>query len=63
MLNELSHYLFKNYTKGSSDEINNTKSEIIKDIIKNPKYIMYDFETDTSTDIHKPNHVEIDVLT
>ena len=23
---------------------------------------MFDFETDTHTDIHKPNHVEIDVL-
>ena len=62
MLNELSHYLSSNYTKGSSDEICNTKNEKAKDIIKNPKYIIYDFETDTSTDIHKPNHVEIDVL-
>jgi DNA polymerase III epsilon subunit-like protein len=30
--------------------------------ILNPKYIIYDFETDTHTDIHKPNHVEVDVL-
>ncbi len=37
------------------------KNQKVKDIIKNPKYI-YDFETDTSTDIHKPNHVEIDIL-
>ena len=32
------------------------------EIITYPKYIIYDFETDTSTDIHKPNHVEIDIL-
>ena len=62
MLNELSHYLLRNYTKGSSSEIDNTKNEKVKDIIKNPKYIIYDFETDTLTDIHKPNHVEIDIL-
>jgi hypothetical protein len=30
--------------------------------IGNPRYIIYDFETDTSTDIHKPTHVEIDIL-
>jgi hypothetical protein len=27
-----------------------------------PKIITYDFETDTHTNIHKPNHVEVDIL-
>ena len=26
------------------------------------KFIIYDFETDTNTDIHIPNHVEVDCL-
>ena len=65
MLNELSHYLKKSYTKGSSVEIANaqeSENENRVEIITYPKYIIYDFETDTSTDIHKPNHVEIDIL-
>ena len=36
MLNELSHYLSRNYTKGSSDEIRNTKHAKVRDIIKKP---------------------------
>ena len=62
MLKELGHYLESEYTKGSSLEIVNTKSKKRQMEIKCPKYIIYDFETDTSTDIHKPNHVEIEIL-
>ena len=28
----------------------------------NPKYVIFDFESDTHTNIHTPNHVEVDVL-
>ena len=34
----------------------------IRHKIENPRYIKYDFETDTSTLTHVPNHVEIAVL-
>ena len=70
MVKELSHYLTQNYTKGSREEIA-TKLETIEDSAKHvgimnkilrPTYIIYDFETDTHTDIHKPNHVEVDIL-
>ena len=27
-----------------------------------PKYIIYDFESDTHTDTHKANHVEVDIM-
>ena len=30
--------------------------------INQPKYIIYDFETDTNTGIHLPNHIETDIL-
>ena len=59
MLKDVSHYLTRKFTKGSSEEIALGKNV---DNIKHPRYIIYDFETDTHTDIHKPNHVEIDVL-
>jgi hypothetical protein len=45
--------------------IESTKLKIKKEVtskILYQKYIIYDFETDTHTDIHKPNHVEVDVL-
>ena len=35
---------------------------VIIDTIKCPRYIIYDFETDTHTLTHKPNHVEVSVL-
>ena len=38
-----------------------SKNENRVNLITYPRYIIYDFETDTSTDIHKPNHVEVDV--
>ena len=43
---------------------NEFKKKLINDIknkILNQLYIIYDFETDTHTDIHKCNHVEVDV--
>lgn len=67
MIKELSHYLTKAYTKGSKGEIENKlntlkNSDKAVEEILHPKYIIYDFETDTHTDIHIPNHVEIDIL-
>jgi plasmid stabilization system protein ParE len=41
------------------------KEKILEGIENNhyrERYIIYDFETDTSTSIHRPNHVEIDIL-
>ena len=34
----------------------------IKDNHNHPRYIIYDFETDTHTLTHIPNHVEVSVL-
>ena len=61
MIKEMSHYLKRGFTKGSTEEINETNEKYGKQIT-NPRYIIYDFETDTHTNIHKPNHVEVDVL-
>ena len=61
MIKEMSHYLKRGFTKGSKEEINETNEKYRKQIT-NPRYIIYDFETDTHTNIHKPNHVEVDVL-
>ena len=36
--------------------------EKVIDKILHPRYIIYDFETDTHTGVHKPNHVEVDIL-
>ena len=36
--------------------------EGIEDQIKQPKFIVYDFECDVHDKVHKPNHVEIDIL-
>ena len=58
MVKELSHYLTKGFTKGSKEDIEESK----KELVQYPRYIIYDFETDTHTSIHKPNHVEVDVL-
>jgi hypothetical protein len=62
MVKELSHYLTKGFTKGSEEEIEAVKTEAAKNKILQPRYIIYDFETDTHTNIHTPNHVEVDVL-
>ena len=72
MITDLAHYLTSSFTKGSKEEIaeliakvehpNREKEETIKKKILNQRYIIYDFETDTHTDIHKCNHVEVDVL-
>ena len=37
------------------------KEQMIKEI-NNPRYIVYDFETDTSTNIHRPNLCEVSLL-
>ena len=62
MLNEIAHYLKPDHTKGSRGEIAEAENKKRKEAIAYPRYIIYDFETDTSTGIHKPNHVEIDLL-
>ncbi len=61
MVKELGHYLTKKFTKGSSQEYEQSNDKF-KEHIKYPRYIIYDFETDTDTSTHKPNHVEVDVL-
>ena len=63
MLKELPHYLKKKHTLGSKEEMETCcQKPTTLDRISRPRYIIYDFETDTHTDIHRPNHVEIDVL-
>jgi len=59
---DVKHYLSGDYLKGSSKEINTKKSATAQDNIKHPRYIVFDFECDTSDDLHKPNHCEVDVL-
>ena len=64
MLKELGHFLRRDFTKGSEGEIKDKvlrlekPEKAIKNILE-PTYIIYDFETDTHTDIHIPNHVEV----
>ena len=59
--------------KGSKEELeqklenahskkDDVDEEAIKDGHYRERYIIFDFETDTSTSIHRPNHVEIDIL-
>ena len=67
MLKELGHFLRRDFTKGSEGEIKDKvlrlekPEKAIKNILE-PTYIIYDFETDTHTDIHIPNHVEVDII-
>ena len=67
MLKELGHFLRRDFTKGSEGEIKDKEQRLekpekaIKNILE-PTYIIYDFETDTHTDIHIPNHVEVDII-
>jgi len=64
MLKDLAHYLSPECTKGSkvdvgirsTNEDGETQAQLIQE------YIIYDFETDTHTNIHKPNYVSYDVL-
>ena len=56
MLKELGHYLTKEFTKGSKEEIASKahtleKPEKCIEKVLQPRYIIYDFETDTHTDI------------
>jgi hypothetical protein len=64
MLKELSHYLSPECTKGSKVDIGirNTNEDGEKQAQLIQEYIIYDFETDTHTNIHKPNYVSYDVL-
>ena len=73
---ECKNYMYGDIIKGSDEEINyklstTTKSiDVIEDSIKHPKYIIFDFETDTSKKIyddgsvllHQVMHVEADII-
>ena len=69
---DLAHYLRSKFCKGSIEELN-AKLEDVYDVARiedikykhnHPRYITFDFETDTSSPghIHAPNHVEVDIL-
>ena len=60
IIKDVSHYLKGEFCKGSKEEIALKPQSI--EAIKNPTYIIYDFETDTHTLTHIPNHVEAAVL-
>ena len=67
LLKDLSHYIERGFTMGSVGEIgeNNQKLKRPKASVRkitNPRYVVFDFESDTHTNIHEPNHVEVDVL-
>jgi hypothetical protein len=70
ILKDIAHYMKGEFVKGSAEEIKFRTSEIterkklmaIEDSIRHPKYIIFDFETDTHTNIHIPNHVEVACL-
>ena len=72
MHKDAGHFLKRAICKGSADEIafkidkcKNKSAEMqdqITEEINNPTYIVYDFETDTHTCIHKPNLCEVTVL-
>jgi hypothetical protein len=58
------------FCKGSKRELVarliNTASEEraahIRDLHNNPRYVIYDLETDTHTLTHRPNHCEVEIL-
>jgi hypothetical protein len=64
------HYIKREFCKGGEAEIQfrveHAKEDVDKewfrekfeDEINHPTYIVFDFETDTSTGVHLPNHVE-----
>ena len=67
LLKDLAHYLDRGICKGSQQEIDEKyktlkNPEKIIDQILHQKYVIFDFETDTHTNTHKPNHVEVDVI-
>ena len=67
IIKDIAHYLKGDYIKGSEDEILSKMSEVssmqtrlkVEDKIKHPRYIIFDFETETYTGTHVPNHVEV----
>jgi hypothetical protein len=69
---DMAHYLTRGINKGSKEEIemrieaskdkSDEKQLQITKSINNPKYIIYDFEADTSTGVHKPNLCIVNVL-
>jgi hypothetical protein len=69
MIKDVAHYMKAAYVNGSKEEIeakcigrHPDKQMAIEYGIKYPKYIIFDFECDTHTNIHKPNHVEVAIL-
>ena len=67
---DLAHYLSSGFCKGSKEELDfklatveeEEKQQFIKEKHTQPKYIIFDFESDTHTLTHIPNHVEVDIL-
>ena len=68
---DLAHYLQSGFCKGGEEELS-FKFALAEDVEKrrlitekhnHPKYIVFDFETDTHTLTHVPNHVEVDIST
>ena len=67
---DMAHYLVRDICKGSKEEIafrcktakSESKRQLIKQTINNPRYIIYDFETDTSSGTHRPNLCMVNVL-
>ena len=70
IIKDIAHYLKAEFCKGSKRELaarlTNTTSEKraahIRDLHNNPRYVIYDLETDTYTLTHKPNHCEVEIL-
>ena len=68
---DLAHYLQSGFCKGSEEELSFKlalaedleKRRLITEKHNHPKYIVFDFETDTHALTHVPNHVEVDILT
>ena len=67
---DLPHFLKSKFCNGSKEELNDklqdkedeSKIEEITYNHNHPRYISFDYETDTHTLTHVPNHVEVDVL-
>jgi len=65
VIKDISHYLRAEYCKGSKAELSARLAQVVSartaakitQQIKNPKYIIYDFETDTHTDLHVPKQL------
>jgi len=70
IIKDIAHHLKAEFCKGIKHKLvarlTNTTSEEraahIRDLHNNPRYVIYDLETDTHTLTHKPNHCEVEIL-